>query len=101
MFVSIIILSLYAFCYLFLKVIGNKQGGNTALTLAKLGNLNVLEEIHEVVQVPMKFIHVHRNPFDNIATTMLRAIRSRGAVRNEGVIVKRSGAFDVIGHNVH
>ena len=44
-FVSIIIVSLYAFCYLFLKVIGDKQGGNTALALAQLGNLNVLEEI--------------------------------------------------------
>ena len=100
MFVSIIILSLFAFCYLFLKVIGDKQGGNTALALAQLGNLNVLEEIHQVVQVPMKFIHVHRNPFDNIATMMLRAIRARGAVREEGVIVRRSGVFHVIGHHV-
>ena len=77
------------FCYLFLKVIGDKQGGNTALALALLGTLNVLEEIHQVIQVPMKFIHVHRNPFDNIATMMLRAIGSRDAVRKEGVTVRR------------
>ena len=72
-----------AFCCPFVQVIGDKQGGNTALALAQLGNLNVLEEIHQVVQVPMKFIHVHRNPFDNIATMMLRAIGSRDAVRNK------------------
>jgi len=35
----------------------------------------------------MKFIHVHRNPFDNIATIMLRATGSRDAVREEGVKV--------------
>ena len=78
---------LYIFIFPLIKVIGDKQGGNTALALSELGNLDVLQEINQVVQVPMKFIHVHRNPFDNIATMMLRAIGSRGAVREEGVIV--------------
>ena len=87
------VLSLYPFCYLFPKVIGDKQGGNTALALAELGNLNVLEEINRVVQVPMKFIHVHRNPFDNIATMMLRATGARDAVRKEGVKVRRLWCF--------
>ena len=51
--------------------------------------LSILEEISQVVQVPMKFIHVHRNSFDNIATIMLRAIGSRDAAREEGVKVRR------------
>jgi len=55
----------------------------------KRGDLRILEEIHQVVQVPMKFIHVHRNPFDNIATMMLRALGSRDAVRKEGVKVRK------------
>ena len=49
--------------------------------------IGVLEEINQVVQVPMKFIHVTRNPFDNIATMMLRASGSRNTVREEGVKV--------------
>ena len=59
------------------------------MLLDQLGDLSILEEISQVVQVPMKFIHVHRNPFDNIATMMLRAIGSRDAVRKEGVTVRR------------
>ena len=49
--------------------------------------MNVLEEIGEVVQVPMKFIHVFRNPFDNIATMMLRWTNTRDVVREKGVNV--------------
>ena len=51
----------------------------------QLGDLSILEEINQVVQVPMKFIHVHRNPFDNIVTMMFRATDSLDAVREEGV----------------
>ena len=30
--------------------------------------MSELEEISQLVQVPMKFIHVTRNPFENIVT---------------------------------
>ncbi len=53
-----------------------------------MNQIGILEEIKQVVQVPMKFIHVTRNPFDNIATIMLRDTQSRDAVRKEGVKVK-------------
>jgi len=86
LFVSIFI-SLYPFCYLFPKVIGDKKGGQTAQLLDKLGDLSILEEIKQVVQVPMKFIHVHRNPFDNIAAIALRGTES--LVRKELVKVSR------------
>ena len=69
------------------------MGGHTAMLLDQLGDLSILEEISQVVQVPMKFIHVHRNPFDNIATMMLRAVRSRDAVREEGIRVRRILCF--------
>ena len=75
--------------YFFFKVIGDKNGGRTALILSQLGSLSVLQEINHAIQVPMKFIHVHRNPFDNIATMMLRALGSRDAVRKEGVKVRK------------
>ena len=59
------------------------------MKLKRLGSMRIFEEIEQVVQVPIKFIHVTRNPFDNISTMMLRATNSRDAVREEGVQVSR------------
>ena len=69
------------------KVIGDKKGGVTSEILIDPSNMSKLEAISEIVQVPMKFIHVHRNPFDNIATMMLKKSSSRNAARDAGVIV--------------
>ena len=49
--------------------------------------MSTLEEVNQVVQVPMKFNHITRNPFDNIATMMLRRVRARDDVREAGVKV--------------
>ena len=56
------------------------------MDINRLG-IDIFEEIKQVVQVPFKFIHVTRNPFDNISTMMLRATDSRDAVREEEVKV--------------
>ena len=78
------------------KVIDDKKGGGTAYALMNDSQLSVLEEIQEVLQVPMKFIHVIRNPFDNIATMMLRRTNSRDAVTKVGCKpVKRGGGGGV------
>lgn len=53
-----------------LYVIGDKHGQFTARTLAE--NPELLKKLQDVVKVPVKFIHVVRNPFDNIATMALR-----------------------------
>ena len=74
---------------LFGKVIGDKKGSGTAKALMDVNQTRVLEEINQVIQVPIKFIHVTRNPFDNISTMMLRATGSRDAVREEGVKVRK------------
>ena len=66
---------------------GDKKGSVTSEILIDPSNLNKLEAINQIVQVPMKFIHVHRNPFDNIATMMLKKTSSRNAARDAGVIV--------------
>ena len=63
------------------------------MLLDQFGDLSTLEEISQVVQVPMKFIHVHRNPFDNIVTMMFRATESLEAVREEGVKVSKILCF--------
>lgn len=58
------------------------------MILANPDRMKALEEIAEVVQVPMKFIHVTRNPFDNIATMTLRALGRRDAVREGNTKVR-------------
>ena len=67
-----------------LKVIGDKKGGRTSKILIDPSNMSKLEAIRQLVQVPMKFIHVVRNPFDNISTMTLRKAHKRDAARQEG-----------------
>ena len=43
--------------------------------------MSQLEEIRQLVEMPMKFIHVTRNPFDNIATMTLLKACSRNAAK--------------------
>jgi len=71
----------------FSQVIGDKKGGRTSEILMDPSKISILDEIKQVVQVPMKFIHVTRNPFDNIATMMLRSTSKRNDVREEGAKV--------------
>ncbi len=49
-----------------LKVIGDKKGGRSTRRLAESPAL--LDRLRQVVGVRTRFIHVIRNPFDNIAT---------------------------------
>lgn len=39
--------------------------------------MNALEEIKQVVEMPMKFLHVVRNPYDNIATMLVKELKKR------------------------
>ena len=71
----------------FFKVIGDKKGGKTSEIFANNDPMETLEEVAEVVKLPMKFIHVTRNPFDNIATITLRLASQRNNVREEGIKV--------------
>lgn len=49
-----------------LKVIGDKRGGASSRIL--YDEPERLDQLQKLVQVPIKIIIVHRNPFDNIAT---------------------------------
>lgn len=49
-----------------LKVIGDKKGGASTQILAE--NPQLLSNLHNQLKLPIKIIHVVRNPFDNIAT---------------------------------
>lgn len=54
-----------------LRVIGDKKGGKAAIHLRDRPGL--LDELRRVVGVPLRIIHVVRNPYDNIATLTTRS----------------------------
>ena len=53
-----------------LRVIGDKEAAMSAVRLARDDSL--VSRLKEAVGVPVKVVHVVRNPFDNIATMYLR-----------------------------
>ncbi len=68
-----------------LKVIGDKKGGGSASILMRHPHL--VSKLAETLQMPMRVIHVVRNPYDNIAT-----IKRREAERSD----RDGGARDPI-----
>jgi hypothetical protein len=48
-----------------LRVIGDKRGGSVSRTLTE--HPDFLRRVRDLVRVPMRLVHVVRNPFDNIA----------------------------------
>lgn len=57
-----------------LRVIGDKKGGRSTLWLAE--NPALLSRLQKTVATGVKFIHVIRNPYDNIATMHQRALEN-------------------------
>ena len=53
-----------------LKVIGDKKGSGSNKIIRK--NPEILDILRDRVNIPVKFIHVIRNPYDNITTMMLK-----------------------------
>lgn len=54
-------------------MIGDKKGGRTTQLLEL--NKETLLNISRTVKLPIKMIHMVRNPFDNIATMVLRKLK--------------------------
>ncbi|EDO31662.1 predicted protein [Nematostella vectensis] len=55
-----------------IKVIGDKKGGGMTARLTNQKQAPILARIKNKIKVKFKFIHVVRNPFDNIATMTTR-----------------------------
>ncbi len=51
-----------------LQVIGDKKGGMSTLRLRE--NPDLIYKLQKIVGIPVKFIHVVRNPYDNITTIL-------------------------------
>jgi hypothetical protein len=60
-----------------LKVIGDKKAGASTRRLGE--RPEVLEKLRKVVRVPLRIVHVTRNPYDNITTMARRSGRSLDA----------------------
>ena len=55
-----------------LQVLGDGSGWETSKKLKeKPGTFKVLEDIQNVVGVPVKFIHIISNPYDVIASSVI------------------------------
>jgi hypothetical protein len=54
-----------------LRVIGDCRGGKTSRRLAK--DPDAAERFAEIMHLPLRFVHVVRNPYDNIATLASQA----------------------------
>ena len=59
------------------QILGDKVGWFTARYLAMESGRSLLEQIEDDYNVKAKFIHVIRNPFDNIATIAMRLLGLR------------------------
>jgi hypothetical protein len=53
-----------------LRVLGDKRGNSAAMEIARWPEL--LDRVRQVVKLPIRVIHVTRNPYDNIATAARR-----------------------------
>lgn len=75
------------------QVIGDKKGGPTTSMLGKARGLLDLQELQKTVAVPIRLIHVIRNPFDNIATICLRRLQQWTPTNQHKVRMKCSICF--------
>lgn len=78
-----------------LKVIGDKRGGWVTRTLAETPDF--FDRVRDLVGVPCRFVHVVRNPFDNIAAISIAGKTSLEAGVNTYFrhvdVTRRLGAF--------
>jgi len=65
------------FCSISQQVIGDKAGAYTARAMHKHGAFDAVRLLEKTAGARVKFIHVVRNPFDNIATMVLQRLRAR------------------------
>ena len=88
------------------QVIGDKKASTTSRMLR---NPQLLDEIQTTLKTQLKFIHVIKNPFDNIATKLLKNLDARDMVRDKqnfkvglkfysNILLVKSLNMKIIGH---
>lgn len=73
-----------------LFVIGDKKGGKSTLRLGE--NLALMDQLQALTGIPVKILHVIRNPYDNISTMCLRYIE-KGLPFNHDVFQKKINLY--------
>jgi hypothetical protein len=66
-----------------LRVLGDKKGGRSTARLDSKPEL--LDRLRETVEVPLRVVHVVRNPYDNIATIAKRDVED-GLIARDGAL---------------
>ena len=56
------------------QVIGDKKGGKASKFLSKRNWRKLTKEVLDEINLPLRLIHMVRNPFDNIATMTFRSL---------------------------
>ncbi|XP_020617575.1 uncharacterized protein LOC110055526 isoform X2 [Orbicella faveolata] len=56
----------------YIEIIGDKAGGYTAFAMKRTNAVEAVHLLEKTAGAKVKFVHVVRNPFDNIATMVLR-----------------------------
>ncbi|XP_015764989.1 PREDICTED: uncharacterized protein LOC107343911 [Acropora digitifera] len=70
-----------------IKVIGDSSGLVTSTKLlTNKGNFSVLREVEAVVKIPLKFIHVITNPFDDIASIVTKQSQQGKKVNDSNAV---------------
>ena len=59
------------------KLIGDKHGPKTTEFLKNENQRTIVDEIRRRLKVSVRFLHVVRNPFDDIATMAVRQVEGR------------------------
>ena len=61
------------------QIIGDKAGGYTAFAMNRANGIEAVHLLEKTSGAKVKFVHVVRNPFDNIATMVLehRNVKAR------------------------
>lgn len=77
-----------------LRVIGDKKAGRSTRRLIERPEL--LPQLRERVQVPLRFVHVVRNPYDNIATRQRRGAQRRTLRESIELYFRLARAVDVV-----
>lgn len=88
-------------CDEYIQVIGDKKGGGTSLFFRNIENLKYVTELHSIVQLPLKVMHIVRNPFDVISSSVLHQTDMYDKVKANGTDmykVKASGGVRYTHH---
>lgn len=78
---------LIAICMSFLQVIGDKSAVKVSKILLQREGRDSLRKLEDKLGVQLKFVHVIRNPFDNIATMALRIVNLKQNERQDDLKV--------------